>query len=121
MVQAYNRAQSESRFKDLSKRIIGVMFFSTPHKGSAVASFASILGRALSGASLGAHTNAQLVKDLERNSPKLEQVSNTFLQNAHHLRVITFHELNKMEYMSSLVSHRYLPAISPLLHLLHYL
>lgn len=79
------------------------MFFGTPHKGSAIASFASILGKALSGASLGTHTNTQLVKDLERHSFKLEQVSDTFLQNAHHLRVITFYELNKMDYMSTLV------------------
>ena len=79
------------------------MFFSTPHKGSAMASFATVLGQVMKCASLGANTNTILLKDLQQHSPKLEQVSNTFLQLAGKLRIVSFYELNKMDYMNSVV------------------
>lgn len=64
-----------------------------------------MLGKALSVTSLGTHTNTQLIKDLDHHSSKLEQVSNTFLQLGGHLRITTFYELDKMDYMKSLVRH----------------
>lgn len=53
--------------------------------------------------SLGTHTNAQLLRDLERNSSKLEQVSDTFLQLGGSLKIATFYEVERMDMMRSLV------------------
>lgn len=68
-----------------------------------MASFATVLGQVMKCASLGASTNTILLKDLQQRSPKLEQVSNTFLQLAGKLRIVSFYELDKMDYMSSVV------------------
>ncbi|CAM1509288.1 Fc.00g030270.m01.CDS01 [Cosmosporella sp. VM-42] len=101
--QAFNVASGQSRYEGLSKMIIGVLFFGTPHKGSVIASFATSLGNLLRASSLGAHTNVQLLKDLDRHSSRLEQVSDTFLQLGGSLKIVTFYEVDKMDMMSSLV------------------
>lgn len=96
-------ASTQSRYQDLAKRSIGVLFFGTPHKGSAVASYATTLGNLLKASSLGRHTNTQLLKDLAVHSSTLEQVSDTFLQFGTSLRVVTFYETEKVDGLSSLV------------------
>ncbi|KAK2597342.1 hypothetical protein QQS21_006038 [Conoideocrella luteorostrata] len=101
--QAFNAACSQSRYENLAKKTIGAMFFSTPHRGSSMASFAAVLGKVMKAAAFGANTNTTLLKDLQQHSPKLEQVSNIFLQEAGRLRIITFYELNKMDFMNSVV------------------
>lgn len=80
-----------------------MLFFGTPHKGSDMASLGSVLANFLRLSSMGASTNAQLVRDLTRNSAKLEQISDTFLQHGSSLKVVTFYELETMDMMSSLV------------------
>ncbi|KAJ6438220.1 ankyrin repeat protein [Purpureocillium lavendulum] len=101
--QAFNRAHGVSRYEGLAKKVIGALFFSTPHKGSAVASLGTMLGTMAKALAFGANTNTQLLKDLERHSYKLEQISDTFLQQASGLRIVSFYELDKLDYMSTVI------------------
>lgn len=101
--QAFNAATGRTRYQDLAKHTRGVLFFGTPHKGSDLAGLGSVLANFLRLSSLGASTNAQLVRDLARNSAKLEHISDTFLQHASSLKVVAFYELETMDMMSSLV------------------
>jgi hypothetical protein len=106
-------AKGQTRYQDLAKYTRGVLFFGTPHKGSELAGLGTVLANFLRLSSLGASTNVQLVRDLARNSAKLEQVSDAFLQHGSSLKVITFYELEMMDMMSSLVRrHREHPQYS---------
>jgi hypothetical protein len=64
---------------------------------------AGVLGNMLKASSLGTHTNTQLLKDLERNSPTLEKISDTFLQLGGRLKIVTFYETEKLDRMKDLV------------------
>jgi hypothetical protein len=93
----------EPRYAELSSKIGGAIFFGTPHKGSAIAGAAHLLGKMLKTASFGVNTNTTLLKDLEIHSPKLEQISDTFLQLGQALNIVSFYETDKMDYMSNVV------------------
>ncbi|KAK8101508.1 hypothetical protein PG999_011882 [Apiospora kogelbergensis] len=96
---AFNRIYEGEQYLHLRGPIQGVAFFGTPHRGSNVASFGGIFGRILKSFSLGTSTNLKLLKDLE-----VECMTQAYLGlRCHWLRIVSFYELDKLPFMSSLV------------------
>ncbi|RWA06162.1 hypothetical protein EKO27_g8946 [Xylaria grammica] len=106
--QACNQAYDNARYQPLLKAIAGVAFFGTPHRGSSnIASLGNVLGRVLKAASFGANTNAQLLRDLERGSPVLDDIATTFMNRRYDFQICSFYETDKMDFMSSVVVDRH--------------
>ncbi|GAW20598.1 hypothetical protein ANO14919_101060 [Xylariales sp. No.14919] len=105
--QACNQAYDNARYQPLLKAIAGVAFFGTPHRGSSIACLGNILGRVLKAASFGANTNAQLLRDLEKGSPVLDDIATTFMNRRYDFQICSFYETDKMDFMSSVVVDRY--------------
>lgn len=72
----------------------------------------SIFSRALKAGAMGSHTNSQLTRDLERNSHVLSQISKSFVEHGHRLKIVSFVETEKMDWLNCLVG----PGPSVLLH-----
>lgn len=106
MLQAFVKALGSSQYDLLGNRIHGVFFFGTPHRGSELASWASILGRVLKAASLNTSTNHRLAKDLESKSRFLDYLSTSFLDRCSKLQIVSCYETSKMDFLNSLVSSR---------------
>ena len=98
------RAHERDCFKDLLKQIKGVAFFGTPHTGSSTAKFGEILASIAKASSLGTRTNVKLLADLKNNSDTLWSVAKSFVDRGKELRIISFYETEKMEFMNCLVS-----------------
>ncbi|KAH9243391.1 hypothetical protein K456DRAFT_1767636 [Colletotrichum gloeosporioides 23] len=101
--QAYLKALDSDEHMFLAKRISGVFFFGTPHKGSSLASWSTMTARLLKTASVGANTNTQLSKDLEPNSKRMANISEAFLKRCSSLKIISCYETLKMDYLNTLV------------------
>jgi hypothetical protein len=84
-------------------KVFGVVFLGTPHRGSRVASWSSIVASAARAAQLGTGTNSGLVTVLSSNSNTLWDISTQFVERAEGLQIRTFYETELMEAMSSLV------------------
>jgi hypothetical protein len=103
--RAYLLADENTNYASLRKKMRGVMFFGTPHRGSPMAPWATVAARLLAAGSLGTSTNTQLAKDLEPNSEKLRFISDTFRYRAlrDNLPIVSGYETNKLAFMGTLV------------------
>ena len=81
----------------------GAVFMGTPHRGAGTASWASFAARALKALQMGTTTNTNLLSDLEKNSETLRQISQQFVERGSTLRMKTFYETKKSNFMSCLV------------------
>ncbi|KAI1741319.1 hypothetical protein F4680DRAFT_447227 [Xylaria scruposa] len=104
--QACNIAYDKIRYQGIFKAITGVAFFGTPHRGSNMASLGNVLGAVLKAASFGINTNSQLLKDLERGSRVLDDITTTFINRKYAFQICSFYETEKMDFMNSLVVDR---------------
>ena len=75
----------------------------TPHRGADAASWANFVARALEALQMGTATNRNLLSDLKKNSGALWQVSQQFVERASTLKIRTFYETNKLDFMNCLV------------------
>ncbi|XWW98067.1 hypothetical protein V2A60_006063 [Cordyceps javanica] len=101
--QAVNRAFETKRYQQLSKHFAAVAFFGTPHRGSDIAQWGTMLGSILKIGSLGSTTNLQLTKDLEPKSRVLTQISDSFTGHGKSLTIFSFYETEKMNHANCLV------------------
>ncbi|KAH6855721.1 hypothetical protein B0I37DRAFT_365570 [Chaetomium sp. MPI-CAGE-AT-0009] len=106
--QAYLLASENSHYPELKKNMKGVMFFGTPHRGSSLASWATVAARLLAMSTLGTRTNTRLPKDLEPSSEKLRSISDMFHYHAlkDKLRIVSFYETDKLGLTGTLVVDR---------------
>ena len=102
--QAYIRAHEVERYKNLAKLIRSVLFFGTPHRGSSLASWGTMLSSILKTASFGTSTNTQLPKDLETTSRDLDRITQCFKNKSSDLAIYSFYETEKMDFMKNVVS-----------------
>lgn len=102
--QAVVRAHEDDRFLEIRERIGGVLFFGTPHRGSDLAKWASVLGAILKAGSLASSTNTGIPKDLAPRSRVLEAISRSFMSKSRNLKIYSFYETQKMEFMNDVVS-----------------
>ncbi|KAK5660882.1 hypothetical protein OQA88_12253 [Cercophora sp. LCS_1] len=101
--QAVVRAMEDERYRTLRGCLRGIMFFGTPHRGSDVAGWATVLGGVLKVGMAGTSTNTGLVKDLERGSRVLEGIGEAFVNAGRELVVFSFYETERLEGTSFLV------------------
>jgi hypothetical protein len=81
----------------------GVIFMGTPHRGADAASWANFVAQALKALQMGTAANRSLLSDLKKNSEALRQISQQFVERGSTLKIKTFYETNKFDYMSCLV------------------
>ncbi|KAI0505753.1 hypothetical protein F5B22DRAFT_496094 [Xylaria bambusicola] len=105
--QACNRAYQKDCYNRLLVAVAGVAFFGTPHRGSSIASLGTVLSRVLKAASFGTNTNTQLLKELERGSPVLDDITTTYANRKYDFKICSFYETDKMDFMSSVVVDRH--------------
>lgn len=103
--QAYLLASDHASHRTLKKRFRGVIFMGTPHRGSAIASWAKGAAKLLELAFLGTSTNTKLAKDLEPSSKKLRYISDTFqvMCAQDKYQVVSCYETDKMSPLNTVV------------------
>jgi hypothetical protein len=57
----------------------GIVFFGTPHRGSSLASWGTLISNVAKAMSLGTTTNKKLSLDLESQSLALQEISKSFV------------------------------------------
>ncbi|RDW58786.1 hypothetical protein BP6252_13262 [Coleophoma cylindrospora] len=94
-------AHEKDRYRHgILKCIRGILFFGTPHKGSGLASWSTLLSNIVKASSLGVRTHSKLSKDLELQSSTIQGISNSFVERSKELVILTFHETDKMEFLN---------------------
>ncbi|KAK0640557.1 hypothetical protein B0T16DRAFT_438603 [Cercophora newfieldiana] len=106
--QAYLLACENTNYTELKRRVGGVLFFGTPHRGSSMAWWAKTAARLLELASLGTSTNTQLAKDLDPSSQRLRFVSDAFygLCSRDELPVVSCYETDKIGGLNTVIVDR---------------
>lgn len=101
--KAIIKAHERDRYHDLLQSIHGVMFFGTPHRGSSLANWSTVLGNIASVASFGSKTNWKLSQNLQTESGQLHEISKSFVDRAKALQIISFYETDKMDFLNQRV------------------
>ena len=111
--QSLVRARERDQFDQLLRKIRGVVFFGTPHRGSSLADWGTMFANILKAASLGSSTNSRLSADLNERSKVLQDISKSFVDRSKPLNIISFYETEKADWLSCRVLIRN-PILSPL-------
>ena len=75
----------------------------TPHRGVETASWAAFAAWALRALQMGTATNANLFSDFKKNLETLRWISQQFVGRGSTLKMKTFYETEKLDYMDCLV------------------
>jgi hypothetical protein len=81
----------------------GVIFMGTPHRGADTAYWANFAAQALEALQMSIATNNSLLSDLKKNSEALRQISQQFVERGSTVKIKTFYETEKLDYMNCLV------------------
>jgi hypothetical protein len=98
--KAIIRAHEKERYKSLLDSVRGILFFGTPHRGSALAGWSTLLSNVAVVASFGTKTNKGLSKDLQSQSFALQEISKSFVDRAKKLQIVSFYETDKMDFLN---------------------
>ncbi|RPB14008.1 hypothetical protein P167DRAFT_534622 [Morchella conica CCBAS932] len=88
--EALNRARVHN-YQDIVGPTIGIVFLSTPHQGTSLAQYGSIIGviAAIQG------LNRKLISDLEQNSDRLTEIAEDFIRYQSSILFASFYERRK--------------------------
>ncbi|KAL9118378.1 MAG: hypothetical protein Q9187_005078 [Circinaria calcarea] len=100
LVYAHERSK---QFDTLIRRVRGVMFMGTPHRGSDTAYWVSFLTDLLRIGTLGVNTNNDLVNALMKESKTLSDIAQQFCERGAPLQIITCYETRQFSYMNNLI------------------
>lgn len=104
MLQALAVARLDAKdYPFIQESVKGIIFLSTPHRGSDSVKWPLLLANILNASSLGS-ARKDLLKSLERNSEELLSISKNFRNQVEGVRIISFYEQNTTPPFSSLVS-----------------
>ena len=98
--QALVWANTEPQYKKILDHTLGIVFFGTPHQGSAKANYGSVLANVATG--VIHKPKSKLLKNLKSNSNALMDLTRQF-KYLPHLRIVTFYEMKPMAGFSSLI------------------
>ncbi|KAJ6788410.1 hypothetical protein PWT90_04691 [Aphanocladium album] len=95
--QAMIRAHEQTGFySSLLSNVRGVVFFATPHRGSDLAYWDSLVGRLISAATLSYTKNAHLSRTLRVDSDRLKHISDAFAYRGWTFQIRSFYETEFM-------------------------
>lgn len=80
-----------------------IVFMGTPHHGAGTASWATFVSRAFEALRMDTATNRNLLSNRRNNSEALEQIAQQFAERVSTIRMKTFYETMKLDYMNYLV------------------
>ena len=104
MFQALTVARLDAKdYPFIQNSVKGILFLSTPHRGSDSVKWPLVLANILNASSLGL-ARKDLLKSLERNSEELLSISKNFRNQVEGVRIISFYEQNTTPPLSGLVS-----------------
>lgn len=83
------QGQTNDDYKSIVAQIRGVLFLSTPHRGT---NLAEMLNRILSVSIFTNHAPKHYLAELNRNSLALEDINETFRNFASRLQIFSFYE-----------------------------
>ncbi len=93
------------QYQKINEHTLGVVFFGTPHRGSAKANYGKVLANVATG--LMHKPKSKLISALQSNSETLMRLTTEFNKfEATNMEIMTFYETKSMSYFSSLVSTR---------------
>lgn len=104
LIHADVRRTSRRPCAELLDNVKGILFMSTPHRGSHYASIGSICANMLEAVSFGTSANTALVHELRCGSKTLQEISNAFAFLGADMRIYTFIENCRMEWLTDVVS-----------------
>ncbi|KIW78260.1 hypothetical protein Z517_08094 [Fonsecaea pedrosoi CBS 271.37] len=84
--KAYLMAQNDQNCAKISRSIVGIMFLSTPHRGSNLSPVLNLTLRATF------QPGKTFIKELERNSSAIEDINDQFRHVAPNLSIVSFYE-----------------------------
>lgn len=87
-MKAYIQGQGNSDYQSAIDQICGIIFLSTPHRGTHLA---EILNRILT-VSIFNHTPKKYLAELNRNSSAIEDLNESFRNYSSRLRIFSFYE-----------------------------
>jgi len=91
--KALNEACGQVQYTDIFKNTAGIAFLGTPHQGSGTATFGQITSGIAGAFVPGAQMfNRVLLRNLEKNSPTLFEISNRFAAICSQFRIFSFYE-----------------------------
>ncbi|KAI2621919.1 hypothetical protein GGS26DRAFT_255256 [Hypomontagnella submonticulosa] len=103
LIHADVRRTSRRPCAELLDNVKGILFMSTPHRGSHYASIGSICANMLEAVSFGTSANTALVHELRCGSKTLQEISNAFAFLGADMRIYTFIENCRMEWLTDVV------------------
>lgn len=105
VIKAMIRAHEQSGFySSLLSNVTGVVFFATPHRGSDLAYWDSLVGRLMNTATLSYTKNANLSKTLRVDSDRLKRISDSFAYRGWNFQIRSFYETEFMPGLNCRVS-----------------
>lgn len=81
-------------FGDISDSCRGIMFMGTPHRGSGIAPWASIVSKIVNTASFSRSIRRDLIRKLRRDSKALRDITMSFVLGAESLQIVSVYERN---------------------------
>jgi hypothetical protein len=100
--QALVKAQSNPAYTSIMESTHSVIFFGTPHQGSELASWGTILQNI--GTVLSYQQRSPLLETLKANCPKLEDLRDDFRHQAIRYKIVSCFEQKATRPLNSLVS-----------------
>jgi len=95
LVIAHERS-SDPHYKSILDNTKAIAFLGVPHRGSDAAWWFSFAASSLKGATLGMSTHTALVKDLQKASSTLANISKQFVDRGKSLKIYTFYETRRL-------------------------
>jgi hypothetical protein len=84
--------ETDNIYGRILKATVGIIFLATPHQGTTLASWATLLSNVVNAVSLGQASRTQLLQDLRARSETLMEISRQFVQRSVPLKLMTFTE-----------------------------
>lgn len=93
-----------SIYGNILKSTTGILFMGTPHRGSDLVPWASLMSNLINLASLGQGIRKELIQSLEKDSHMLLDISLQFIHRAESVKIMSFLEQQIERPLTTLVS-----------------
>jgi hypothetical protein len=95
LILAHERS-SDIHYRNILDNTKAIAFLGVPHRGADTAWWFNFAANSLKGATLNMSTHTALVKELQKTSPTLANISKQFIDRGKSLKIYTFYETRKL-------------------------